>query len=162
MTSLPEQITILVASDGSWIRDQVRLAFVGPGHDVLEVASGQEVRDLVAEHSPDLVILDLQIGNMGGIAVALDLHLEAAAWRLDPVPMILLLDREADRFLAQRTEAAASLVKPVDAMTLRRTAAEVLDEWVHPSVTPEPAVSEQAVEQAVSEQEGDEASTTIS
>lgn len=147
MASLPDQLTILIASDGSWIRDQVRLAFVGPDHRVLEVTSGHEVRDAVAEHSPDLVILDLQIGNMGGIAVALDLHLEAAAWRLDPVPIVLLLDREADRFLAQRTEASAALVKPVDAMTLRATAAEVLDEWVHPS--------------AISEQEGDEASTTV-
>lgn len=150
MAPLPDQLTILVASDASWIRDQVRLAFVGPGHDVVEATSGHAVRDMVGEHAPDLVILDLQIGNMGGIAVALDLHLEAAAWRLDPVPMVLLLDREADRFLARRTEASASLVKPVDAMTLRRTAAEVLEEWEHTHF------------ESPSGREGDEASTTIS
>lgn len=150
MATLPDELTVLVASDGGWIRDQVRLALVGPGHDVIEVTSGQQVRDIVAEKSPDLVILDMQIGNMGGIAVALDLNLEAAAWRLDPAPIVILLDREADRFLARRTEASAALLKPVDAMTLRRTAADVLDEWEHPH--PESA----------SAREGDETSTTIS
>lgn len=150
MATLPDQLTVLVASDGAWIRDQVRLAFVGPGHEVIEATSGRQVRDIVAERSPDLVILDMQIGTMGGVAVALDLNLEAAAWRLDPAPIVLLLDREADRFLARRTEASAALLKPVDAMTLRRTAAEVLEEWEHPH--PE----------SVSAREGTGGSTTIS
>jgi hypothetical protein len=47
------------------------------------------------------VVLDLQIGNMGGIAVAIDLHLEESGGRL-PRSILLLLDREADRFLARR------------------------------------------------------------
>ena len=34
--------------------------------------------------------------------------------------ILLLLDREADRFLAKRADADAELVKPVDAGTLRR------------------------------------------
>jgi DNA-binding response OmpR family regulator len=119
---------ILVASDGQWVRDQVRAAFVAPGQDVIEAVRGQDVRDLVASEHPDLVILDLQIANMGGIAVAIDLHLEASAGRVPAVPMLLLLDREADRFLAKRAAADAELVKPVDAATLRRTARRVLGE----------------------------------
>lgn len=118
--------TILVASDGSWVRDQVRSAFVAPGQDVVEATRGQDVRDLVSTHMPDLVILDLQIANMGGIAVAIDLHLEASAGRLPTVPILLLLDREADRFLAKRASADGELVKPVDAATLRRTAKRIL------------------------------------
>ena len=35
--------------------------------------------------------------------------------------ILLLLDREADRFLAKRVDADAELVKPVDPGTLRRT-----------------------------------------
>jgi hypothetical protein len=35
--------------------------------------------------------------------------------------MLLLLDREHDRFLAKRAFADAELVKPVDPGTLRRT-----------------------------------------
>lgn len=117
---------ILVAADGPWVRDQVRTAFVGPGQQVLEVTRGQDVRETVRREHPDLVILDLQIGNMGGIAVAIDLQLEASAGRLPDVPILLLLDREADRFLAKRAAADGELVKPIDAATLRRTAERIL------------------------------------
>jgi DNA-binding response OmpR family regulator len=117
---------ILVAADGQWVRDQVRTAFVAPGQEVLEVTRGQDAREMVRREHPDLVILDLQIGNMGGIAVAIDLQLEASAGRLPDVPILLLLDREADRFLAKRAAAEGELVKPLDAATLRRTAEGIL------------------------------------
>jgi hypothetical protein len=39
---------------------------------------------------------------------------------------LLLLDREADRFLAKRAAADGELVKPVDAATLRRAAERIL------------------------------------
>jgi CheY-like chemotaxis protein len=92
---------VLVAADALWVREQVRASLVAPGQEVVEVTRGQEVRGAVAEHEPDLVILDLQIGNMGGIAAAIDLHLEESGGRLPHVPILLLLDREADRFLAR-------------------------------------------------------------
>jgi len=112
---------VLVTADARWVRDQVRAALVAPGQEVIEVTRGQDVRGAVAEHEPDLVVLDLQIGNMGGIAVAIDLHLEESGGRLPHVPILLLLDREADRFLARRAATEAVLVKPVDPGTLRRT-----------------------------------------
>ena len=81
---------ILVAADARWVRELVLSAFVGPGQEVVEVTRGQDVRAAVTEHEPDLVILDMQIGNMGGIAVAIDLRLEESAGRvpetLDPPP----------------------------------------------------------------------------
>lgn len=117
---------IMVASDARWIREQVRTAFVAPGQRVIEVEHGRDVRDAVGRKHPDLVILDLQIGSMGGFAVAIDLHLEAAAGRVPAAPILLLLDREADRFLAKRADADAALVKPVDAGVLRRTAKSLL------------------------------------
>ena len=118
--------TVLVAADGAWIRAQVRTALTGPDLELIEVNRGQEVRDLVANRHPDLVILDLQIDNMGGVAVAIDLHLEASAGRVPDVPILLLLDREHDRFLAKRAAANAELVKPIDPGTLRRTVKRLL------------------------------------
>jgi CheY-like chemotaxis protein len=113
--------TILVAADAKWVRDLVKSACTGPRQRVLEVTRGQDVRDLVGEQGPDLVVLDMQIANMGGLAVAIDLRLEGAAARIPDVAILLLLDREADRFLAKRVDADAELVKPVDPGTLRRT-----------------------------------------
>ena len=117
---------VVVAADGKWIRDQVRAAFVGPGQEVVEVTRGQDVREAFDRVDPDLVVLDLQIGNMGGVAVAIDLHLEADAGRVPDTAILLLLDREADRFLAKRAAADAELVKPLDAGTLRRTMKRLL------------------------------------
>lgn len=121
----------LVAADAEYVRDLVRAAFVGPDDEVIEVARGQDVRDAVRDHEPDLVILDLQIGNMGGVAVGIDLRLEESAGRLPHVPVLLLLDREADRFLAQRAAVEGVAVKPVDAGQLRRVARAALDAAVH-------------------------------
>jgi DNA-binding response OmpR family regulator len=118
--------TVLIAADGAWLRNQLRAALAGPDQTVLEVERGQDVRDAVAVHEPDLVILDLQIGNMGGIAVAIDLRLEASAGRVSDVPIVLLLDRECDRFLAKRADVDAVVVKPLDAGTLRRALKQLL------------------------------------
>ncbi|HEX6312316.1 MAG TPA: response regulator [Acidimicrobiia bacterium] len=118
---------ILVAADARWVREQVRAAFVAPGQEVVEVTRGQDVREAVAREHPDLVVLDLQIGNMGGVAVAIDLRLEESGGRLPRVPILLLLDREADRFLAKRADADLELVKPVDAGILRRAAKQLLE-----------------------------------
>ncbi|MGZ8764104.1 MAG: response regulator [Acidimicrobiia bacterium] len=128
--------TILVAAEAQWVREQVRAAFVGPGQAVVEVSRGQGVRAAVAEHLPDLVVLDLQIANMGGIAVAIDLRLEESAGRLPAVPILLLLDREADRFLARRADVDDELVKPFDAGTLRRAAKRLLADEPAPSAEP--------------------------
>jgi len=111
---------ILVAADAVWVRDLVRAACTGPGQRVIEVSRGQDVRPTVATEQPDVVVLDMQIGNMGGIASAIDLRLESGAGRLPDTSILLLLDREADRFLAKRADADGELVKPIDAGTLRK------------------------------------------
>jgi CheY-like chemotaxis protein len=118
--------TILVAADAQWVRDQVRSAFVGPGQEVVEVTRGQDVRATFAEIEPDLVVLDLQIGNMGGVAVAIDLRLEESGGRLPHARILLLLDRRDDVFIARRADVDLTLVKPVDAGVLRRAAAPLL------------------------------------
>ena len=118
--------TILVAADAKWVRDQVRAAFLAPGQRVVEVTRGQDVRTVFADEDPDLVILDMQIGNMGGIAVALDLRLEESAGRLDRANIMLLLDRAADEFIARRADVDLMLLKPVDAGVLRRAAKQLI------------------------------------
>ena len=118
--------TILVAAEAQWVRDQVRSAFVGPGQEVVEVTRGQDVRDTFAEIDPDLVVLDLQIGNMGGVAVAIDLRNEESGGRVPRARILLLLDRRDDVFIARRADVDLTLVKPVDAGVLRRAAAPLL------------------------------------
>jgi DNA-binding response OmpR family regulator len=117
--------TVLLATDADWIRDEVDAA-LGVSHTIHRVRSGAAVLAAAWGVEPDLVLLDLQIGNMGGIACCLDLRLEQRAGRLPEQRIILLLDREADLFLAQRAEADGWLVKPLDSLRLRRAAEAVL------------------------------------
>ena len=74
----------------------------------------------IDEVDPDVVVLDLQIGTMGGIATCLAIRQEEGAGRLDERPVLMLLDRHADEFLARHSEADGWLVKPIDSLRLRR------------------------------------------
>jgi DNA-binding response OmpR family regulator len=77
------------------------------------------------------VVLDLQIGNMGGMAACMAIRLEESAGRLPHLPVLMLLDRDADLFLARRSHADGWLVKPLDAFRLRRAGEALLSggEW---------------------------------
>jgi DNA-binding response OmpR family regulator len=118
---------VLVATDAEWVRNEVQSVLSGPDTTIETVTSGPEVLPAVQDDPPDLVILDLQIGNMGGMAVALELRLEEGADRLDPSPILMLLDRRADVFLARRSMVEGWLLKPLDPIRLRRAARALLD-----------------------------------
>lgn len=118
---------ILIASDAPSVRDEVRAALIDPATVVREVTRGAHVLPAVQERTPDLVVLDLQIGKMGGMATCLELRLEEGAGRLPHVPVLMLLDRRADVFLARRSNAEGWVVKPLDAIRLGRAIRALLD-----------------------------------
>jgi CheY-like chemotaxis protein len=118
--------TVLLATDADWIRDEVDSALGDEQTTVTVVQAGAQVIGAVAQLTPDLVVLDLQIGNMGGMAVCMDLRLEESGGRLPHVPVLMLLDRAADLFLAQRSGAEGWLIKPLDSFRLRRAATALL------------------------------------
>ena len=113
---------VLIVTDSPHIFDEVRAAVEEPGINLRWARKGASVVPALQEAAADLVISDLQVGAMGGYAVAMDIALEASAGRLDPVPVLLLLDRRDDAFLARRIGVAGWLVKPLDPL---RTAAAV-------------------------------------
>ena len=117
---------VLLASDADWVIEEVRAALSDPDIALRVVRAGAEVRTAVGALTPDLVILDLQIGNMGGMAACIDLHHEAGVGRLPAVPVLMLLDRAADVFLARSCDAQGWLVKPLGAFRLKMAATKLL------------------------------------
>jgi DNA-binding response OmpR family regulator len=113
---------VLVATDADEVFAEVDAALASAEVSVLRVRSGREVRPVVIEIDPELVVLDLQIGSMGGMATCMDLRLEEGAERIEPQNVLMLLDRDADIFLAERSRADGWLLKPLDAGRLRRAA----------------------------------------
>lgn len=120
---------MLLATDADWLFDDV-VAALGGSHEIYRVREGAAVAGAVTEVVPQLVILDLQIGNMGGVATSLLLKQEGRAGRLPEVPILLLLDREADEYLATQSDADRWVVKPLNSLALRRAAQELLPKSV--------------------------------
>ncbi len=117
---------ILVVSDSPNVLEEVKASIPDDDISVRELTRGFDVRAEVHRSRPDLVVLDSQIGAMGGMATCLDLHLEAGAGRLPQVPVLMLMDRRADVFLARRSNAEGWLVKPLDPMRTSRAIAALL------------------------------------
>lgn len=118
---------VLLVSDSDSVLDELRSALEDGETEIRELYSGAAVRDEVEEDAPDLVMTDLQVGNMGGMAICLDLRLEESGGRIPHVPVLVLLDRRADVFLARRSAAEGWLVKPLDPVRIRRAARAILD-----------------------------------
>lgn len=116
---------MLIASDSPGLRAEVR-SVLGRDDVVRELEAGQQVVPAAHERRPDLVVLDFQIGTMGGMATCLELRLEESGGRLEHIPVLLLLDRRADVFLAKRSNADGWLIKPLDPVRLRRAVAALL------------------------------------
>lgn len=110
---------ILLATDADWLVDDVEAA-LGGAHLIHRVRRGVDVVPAIHEVDPGLVLLDLQIGNMGGVAACIAVKQRVTMGDLEDRPVLLLLDREVDLWLAKEAEADGWLVKPLDAFgTLR-------------------------------------------
>jgi DNA-binding response OmpR family regulator len=106
---------LVVVADAPWVINEVKAALAANGWQFTEVADPRQVVEVVEATDPDAVIVDLQVGSMGGMAVT-----RAIRQGVDPRPrIVMLLDRYADRFLAKRAGADAAVVKPIDGSQLR-------------------------------------------
>ena len=122
---------ILVATDAQWVLDEVTAALGSSGTSFEVVSDGRRVASRVAERTPDIAILDLQIGTMGGMAVTMDLRLDHSSGALPHVKVLMLLDRAADIHLARRSGADGWIVKPLDALRLRKAVRVIAEGGTH-------------------------------
>lgn len=116
---------VLLATDAQWVLDEVLAALGTPDTSFTVCRNGRDVPAAIAQRTPDLAVLDMQIGSMGAMAVAMDLRLDHSDGRIPYVPVLMLLDRSADVHLARRSGAEGWLIKPLDALRLRRGALAV-------------------------------------
>jgi DNA-binding response OmpR family regulator len=123
--------TVLLATDSDDLYDEIDAALGSADTDLLRVRAGADVVPVCRHRTPDLVLLDLQIGNMGGMATSLAVKHEQESGRLPEFPVALLLDRKDDLFLGSESRADGWLVKPLDSLRLRRLATILLNGEQH-------------------------------
>lgn len=119
---------VLLYSDDRTTREQVRLALGKrvaadlPELDVYEVATQPVVLQAMDAGGIDLVILDGEATPSGGIGLCHQLKNEI----IDCPPVLLLVARVADAWLATWSEADAITPYPVDPIRLPAAAADLL------------------------------------
>lgn len=109
--------TALVVADGSWVINEVRSALSVGSWQVEVIDDPRQVTDRLEESRVDAVIIDLQVGSAGGMAIVRSIR--QATDMTNRPRMVLLLDRPADEFLARRAGADGSVLKPFDPPELR-------------------------------------------
>lgn len=118
---------MLVCSDVPSLRTDIRRTIESTDIEIDEVSSGPACLAYVKSSDVDLVVVDLQVATMGGMAICMDLrHLESFG-AIEHVPVLMLLDRRADVFLARRSGAEGFILKPINPVSLRRAVRALLD-----------------------------------
>ena len=83
--------TVLVVDDHADFRTSARALLEAEGFDVIgEAADGAEALEAVARLRPDIVLLDIQLPGLDGLAVA-----EQLAAASDPPAVVLISSRDA-------------------------------------------------------------------
>ena len=104
---------ILVVEDSPTTRRQITDILESEGYEVITAEDGEAALQLVREHHPELVVLDIVLPKKNGYQVCRNI-------KADPelaikVMMLTAKDQEKDRIWGQRQGADVYLSKPVDA-----------------------------------------------
>src|SRR3954468_25110780 len=84
--------TILIVDDDYELSDGIRAVLENLGHRVLQARDGQQGKNLIYQHHPDLVILDMMMQRMGGYPV-----LEHFRDKPEAPPIIMIMANEGSR-----------------------------------------------------------------
>lgn len=109
---------VLLVADANWVANEVRAALAVGDWTVDQVMDPRQTLERVEEMSPDIVIVDMQVGSMGGMAVIRAIRSEVDT--TERPHTVLLLDRSADEFIARRAGADACVLKPINTVHLRQ------------------------------------------
>lgn len=106
---------LLVVDDDPAVRRFMRRALQGAEYEVIEAADGDEAVESAAAKRPDLVLLDMHMPRLDGIA-ALSEIMDAG-----PIPVIMVTgDGDMERVkLAMERGACGYITKPFDLQSLR-------------------------------------------
>ena len=101
-------LRILVIDDEAAIRRLLRIVLEADGHTFLEASSGQEGLVTAATNRPDLIVLDLGLPDLDGLAVLKRLR----EWSTVPVIVLTVRDSETDKVTLLDAGADDYLTKP--------------------------------------------------
>jgi two-component system KDP operon response regulator KdpE len=105
---MESKFTVLIIEDEMPIRRFLRASLTANGYEVLESSAGQEGLLQAASRNPDVIILDLGLPDMDGLAVTRQLR----EWATMPIIVLSARGKENDKIAALDAGADDYLTKP--------------------------------------------------
>lgn len=117
---------VLVVDDEPDVLLLCRVNLEFEGYDVVEAADGQQAMEQVAEHRPDVILLDVMMPRMDGWQVLSALKADAD-YREIPVVMLTAKVQDADQIRGWSAGVAEYITKPFSPLSLSQVIRDVLD-----------------------------------
>jgi two-component system KDP operon response regulator KdpE len=99
---------ILVVDDEPEIRRFLRASLRAQQYEVLEASNGTQALEMMTQHQPDLMILDLGLPDIDGVEITRRIR----EWSQIPIIILSVRDREKDKIEALDAGADDYLTKP--------------------------------------------------
>jgi two-component system phosphate regulon response regulator PhoB len=103
--------TVLLAEDDPDIRHLISAKLRASGYEVIETADGAEALDAARRGHPDLILLDVRMPRLDGLAVLRELRADPGSARL-PILLLTAHTRPLDLELGYAAGATGYIVKP--------------------------------------------------
>jgi two-component system chemotaxis response regulator CheY len=103
--------TIMSVDDSASMRQMISFTLNSVGHEVIEACDGKEALDHAHREKVDLVIVDVNMPNMDGIALVKSLR-ALADYKFTPILVLTTESQEAKRQEGKTVGATGWIVKP--------------------------------------------------
>lgn len=121
---MPPSRGVLVVTGNPALQREARFAFP-EDFEVVAVEDARAARAELAAWTPAVLVVDLLSGSAGGFALGSDMAQDRT---LRHVPMLMLIDRHQDEWLARQAGADAVRTKPIDTAELVAAALDLVGE----------------------------------
>jgi CheY-like chemotaxis protein len=109
---------VLIADDIQQNRELLEAYLADEGYQILMAADGQQTMQMVDQHQPDLILLDIMMPRMSGYEVCTQIKNDPAK-RMIPVLIVTALNEPGDIEKAVKAGCDDFLTKPVNRLELR-------------------------------------------
>ena len=113
---------VLVVSDDPLLREDATYSFP-EGFDVLLAGDARDALRIMDSRPPAVAIVDIKTGSAGGYNLVREMQQLTA---LHDIPVLMLLERRQDSWLASQAGARRWRTKPVDGLDLVQEASSLL------------------------------------
>ena len=127
---------ILIVEDNPRNMRLLEMTLRAKGYTLLTATDGGEALDMAVRERPDLIIMDIQLPKVNGLAVTRKLR-ETPEFRHTPIIAITAYAMKGDREKAIEAGCDAYLPKPINTRELPEVIAAMLSHWQRDS-TPAP------------------------